>query len=216
MMLRIKHSVIGNRGNDMGRFGVLGWLVLTIYISAPSANSRTFDAAKGALYQPAILMGESISAGDVILHSDEVGAVYVLSDNIEFNDPDYLVAKCVLKKWGIDLPRSRNGVYWVSWKNFSSGEVLNGSTSRWRGIGGVKRHYSFIHKDFQGSRTAEKETFIDFMLTLYHEIKGHNVDDENHNTAEESRIFENRYEAPVRWAVNNHSVLQTRTSCMKH
>lgn len=203
----------GILGGEMGKANQ-GIFVLFCILLPASTYAQTYDLNKGALSQPAILLGNTMATGDRIIHSSEAETIFVLSGSIEEKDPDIRVAGCVLTKLGLALPKSLNGVYWARWNNRISSDLLAATTTRWKSIGGAKRHYTFIHHDFQAARYSRQDEFIEFMITLYHEIKGHNIDDVDHDDPKSLREFEKRYETPVRRATEKTSVLQLRAQCM--
>lgn len=158
---------------------------------------KQYDAAKGALGQ-GLGNYHNMAAGDTVINTTEVSLINVLSGNLEkSNDPDFAKAKCVLKEIKLPLPTSENGVYWGSWNDPN----LNAVTVEWTGLAGSDINYTFIANSHQGASKKCDRRFIEFVVTLYHEVKGHSIDEASHDTAEEMDEFNKKYEDPVRDAL---------------
>lgn len=196
----------------MGTRGFLFW-VGVFFIPLTAWAGREFDASSGALSQPSILFGSALANGDRVTNSQEVGKVFVESGNVDATDPDLKVARCVLKKLGLPLPKSRNGVYWAKWGDGTPSSLVLGLTVRWTGLGGHLLHYTFLHSDFKGLRDGDAGAFLDFLVTVYHEVKGHNLHNRNHDTPEETRAFETDYELPVRTAAASANLPHLQKTC---
>jgi RHS repeat-associated protein len=171
---------------------------------------RVYDAAKSALSQPSLLFGTDFRDGDTIINSAEAGTIKVRSGNMEYADKDYKVGACVLKRLGFPLPSSENGVYWGQWTDAS----LHGTTILWVGLGGDDLNYSFISTNYRGASAAPDNRFLEFIVTLYHEVKGHNIDEAMHLNPAQQAAFDAAYEAPIYNAAKN-GALEKAWKCCK-
>jgi hypothetical protein len=167
---------------------------------------KKYDANKGYLSQG---LGDyhNMKSGDTVVNSSEVALINVLSGNLEKSkDPDFVKAKCVLKQIKFPLPTSENGVYWASWND----PTLNGLTVHWVGPFASDLNYTFISNSHQGASKKCDMRFIEFVVTLYHEVKGHNIDEAEHGTVAETTAFNAKYEGPIRQALLKD---QTKICC---
>jgi RHS repeat-associated protein len=164
------------------------------------AGLAEYDATSINIFSNGLVLGGQMHFGDTIINTSESGTTRVRSENIELlsnKDQDYFTARCVLRAIGTPLPmRSENGVYWAIFKNGG----LEGTTTGWTGLAGDNIHFSFINTKYQFSAlspTTPGAHFEEFLVTLYHEVKGHNVD----NVWHDNPNFDALYEAPVYKAI---------------
>jgi hypothetical protein len=130
-----------------------------------------------------------MARGDTVVGT-EFGTVKVESANMESGDPTYEAAKCLLGMLGFQLPTARHGVYWAT---FSSGAPL-GLTVLWSG----SRNVSFINLKYKGSESSGRPDLLNqAAVTLYHEVKGHNIDEGSDPTDVLADQFERIYEDPI-------------------
>jgi RHS repeat-associated protein len=148
----------------------------------------TWDRTGGPYTGGAPLWGGEMHQGDVIVNTN-VGRILVQSNNLEVaNDADFEAARCALRHLGFRVPQSENGVYW--------GKVsASGYTILWNGFGGTlgdDLNYSILSSIYQGARKNDDAHFLNLIVTVWHEIKGHNIDE-----AEDGQAFNDKYERPV-------------------
>jgi len=172
-----------------------------------SSGPRTFDSTVGALFQPSLLMGSSFREGDRIvnIYGGSMEA-HVESSNLEHGEEEFDNARCVLEAAGFSLGKTENGVYWANW----SDEYTDGLTLKWIGVGGDRLSYTLINSKFREIDKNEIVKYREFLVTLYHEIKGHNVDDQDHeggNTLTMNQ-FEKLYEEPVYQKIGSNDELR--------
>ncbi len=171
-------------------------LVALVWPAYGHGQERVFSMSQPALTQPTLLFGYPLKAGDRIV--SEYSQFDVLSGNIEDTSREYRLAMCALKNIGLALPRSRQGVYWA---NFGAEDYeLYGYTVDWFSFAGVRKSYTLINKRYRGihqSDCEQRQHFVDFFVTVYHEVKGHNHDGNQHEEFEESQAFDEEYERPV-------------------
>ena len=175
---------IGFRGGDNNLYRYVRNTPVTV---VDPLGLKVYDYSRGYLANgmtPYTLM----SAGDTVINTG-IGTITVKSSNIEKGDADYDAGVCVLRKLGFSLPRSENGVYWGTW---SRGGV-SGYTLMWHGPFWNDINFSYIRESFKGvSSAGPTETFKEFAVTLYHEVRGHNIDEE-----EDGPTFDAAYEKPI-------------------
>ena len=150
-----------------------------------------YDAKKTAAQQGRIYVGKELRSGDKIVNTS-IGTIAVKSGNLENGDKDYRAAECMLAKLGFRLPRSENGVYWAEVPNDSDGHTVI-----WQGAFWDSLNYTFINSKYKGSSKTLDPTFLDFVVALYHEVKGHNVDEATHSNPAEEKAFDTKYEKPI-------------------
>lgn len=139
-------------------------------------------------------------SGDILQLSITIN---VMSDNIWsiFSRDGVLgKAKCLLNKLGFQLPAPRNGIYYAG---FSDGTVL-GYTVDWNGFFWYRRSATFLPTSAV-SRVKVKDDYQELLITLWHELKGHNNDG-----AEDGPAFDAAYEMPVKnaWKSAENTSLQ--------
>ena len=77
-----------------------------------------------------------------------------------------------------------------------------GYTKGWRVIFGMKATYTFLQAThYQGAAIRGDDTITELMVTLWHEVQGHNIDWATHDTPEEEAAFNRKYEDPIRAAI---------------
>ncbi len=161
-------------------------------------DSRVFDASTGALSQPRLMLGAEMSTFDIVQNVGELGGgnLTLLSKNLE-NDEEktpFTRSICILKELGINLPRSRNGIYWARWQD----QNLFGLTLAWPASFGYEVRYSFLSQRYlEKLRVNDASSYKEFIQTIYHEIKGHNLDGSTHNDIKETDQFFNRYDKEI-------------------
>ena len=158
-------------------------------------------------------MGLSLHEGDRIIniYGGSMQA-NIESSNLEHGDTKFDEASCVLEAAGFPLSRTENGVYWASWPD----EYTDGLTIKWIGVGGDRLSYTLINSKFHATDDDSIGKYREFLVTLYHEIKGHNIDDEDHEGGNTLTMhqFDKRYEAPVYKKIgNNDELRRLRAGC---
>ena len=156
-------------------------------------DSKTYDANKSA-YSGGIIAGGYMRAGDKILNT-AAGKITLESDNLEGTDRDLLRAKSVLAALGFKLPKSENGVYWAKLPG-----GFDGYTVIWKGLLQDQIAFSLLNSNFKGVN-VNTPSFEQFIATVWHEVKGHNVDDAQHNSRQEQAAFDAKYEKPISEAI---------------
>jgi RHS repeat-associated protein len=130
--------------------------------------------------------------GDSVWIGGNVGVFYVTSNDIEYsNDQDFKAAKSILDQLGFKLPASRNGIHWAKFPGKQEGYTI--IVTR---IGWGRTAYSFINEKYQGSCKNQGAPFEELLVTLWHEVQGHNNDLEDDGPA-----FDRKYEDPVKQAI---------------
>ena len=132
-----------------------------------------------------------MSAGDVV--KGKGVTIRVKSGNLESaKDKDFDFAKCVLGQLGFKLPSTENGIYWADFT-----PPQEGYTWLLDGIALDDLNFSFVDLKYKGSsKDPGSGKFTEFLVTLWHEIKGHNIDE-----GFDSPEFDAKYEAPVKAAI---------------
>jgi hypothetical protein len=150
---------------------------------------QAYDAQKSGLTQ--VFWEPQMRSGDRVINT-AIGEIGVRSGNLEtMADPDYTAARCVLRELGFTLPATRNGVHWAEMAG------VEGYTVIWEGFIWHRISYSFVAVHYQRSSMEGKtESFNEFAITLYHEVKGHNRDN-----VEDGPAFDQIYEKPIYDAV---------------
>ena len=73
--------------------------------------------------------------------------------------------------------------------------TYDGHTIIWKGAANDQLAFSFLDR-LQGLKIDSPE-FEQLMVTLWHEVKGHNVDDASHDNKKEHDAFIKKYEKPL-------------------
>ncbi len=135
--------------------------------------------------------------GDSILNTG-VETIYVI-DLMEFGNEDYKAAKCMLAQLGFTLLPTENGLYFGTWQGFDPGWTL-----WWDGFAGDDLNFSFIDSDLAGSFWRCNDQLLDLIVTVWHEVKGHNIDEDTHDNTAEREAFNAKYEHPVKDAAKGN------------
>ena len=153
---------------------------------------KEFDLNKGYISN-GIFIGTKMHVNDAIVNVLDVGGKISVESEDVGNDKDVAAAKCALKQLGFNLPDTRNGLYWATWQN----QAVNGYTVSWPTVLSDAR-FSFLNKTrYQGvSGAGLINEFEAFIVTVWHEVKGHNEDGQP-----DSAKFDATYEAPVNAAI---------------
>ncbi|MBL9166811.1 MAG: RHS repeat-associated core domain-containing protein [Verrucomicrobiales bacterium] len=119
----------------------------------------------------------------------------------------YSKAQCMLARLGFALPKPRNGVYEANFLTIGSGRPspalgVDGYTLDYKNrLLQRRQSASFISKatvdDARSCRSMQN-----LIVTLYHELKGHNADGASHDTEAQKQAFNTKYETPVIDAFN--------------
>jgi len=141
---------------------------------------KTYDFVKDTYYRAI-----TFANGDIVIIADDT--ITVQSGNMWPFAAGSNLAKiqCLLAKLGFNLPAPNNGVYLASFNNVNAWTVEYGIP---------EKRVTFLNaNDINGLSTANAEFRI---VTVWHEMKGHNQDDQ-----EDGSAFDAKYEAPVIAAV---------------
>lgn len=182
-----------------------------------SPEGRYIYATRTAFSQSIIWNGQPFRPRDVIKRQQGFEDILIRSGNIEDSgSKEYALAACALKKIGLTLSRSRNGVYWGKWTN--ANDTLDAATYTWSTIGWRTVAYTIINERYiglsNGSCQTESWKFSSFLITMYHEIKGHNIDNANHEDARSSDDFDKKYEDPVFVGLHKHGTCKVFNECI--
>jgi hypothetical protein len=158
------------------------------HVAQPN-TATTYDATKSSL-SGGLIFGGYMKAGDKVVNT-QIGTITVGSSNLEGTDRDFQRATSVLADLGLKLPQSENGVYWSSLPR-----THDGYTVVWKGVANDQLAFSFINSAYQGAK-IESPDFEQLMVTLWHEVTGHNVDDARHDNKRDQAAFDAKYEKPV-------------------
>jgi hypothetical protein len=153
------------------------------YYIPPPPTPKTYDFVNH-LYPGT----SSFRAGDIVIPEPGTTINVLTGDQWPFASGTGLAkAKCLLEKLGFTLPAPRNGVYLST----ITGGHANGFSVQWNGFFGIIKYATFVQKtDADKLNVDSTRTFI---VTLYHEMKGHNAD-----LQDDSDAFDQKYEQPVK------------------
>lgn len=163
-----------------------------------------FDATRSYLQNPRLAVGDYMRSGDTVIKTGS-GTIRVESSALDAplagkglgknQDKTYEQAKCVLSELGFELPSSQNGVYWAKLAPADLGYTVD-----WAGAAFNRLSYSFLSNRYRGA-PIKSQLFQDLLVTLWHEVKGHNVDGAQHRTPQEEIAFDAAYDAQVKAAI---------------
>jgi RHS repeat-associated protein len=113
-------------------------------------------------------------------------------------------ANCVLRKLGFTLPVPENGIYWAGLDPRLDGFTISGTGAFFNRVAA-----SFVADKFDMPPEKNK-VFLELLVTLNHELAGHNRDEMNDGPA-----LVARYETPVRQAWTRKSRRKIAWKCCK-
>ena len=135
-----------------------------------------------------------LKPGDRIINTS-IGDIVATSGNLENGDPDYEFGKFILNELGFQLAKTENGVYWGRFSTRSHGHSVNApGFAPYPFVSAI--NFSFIQDFERGVRNVDNDPgrVLDFVVTLYHEVNGHNAG----NTTAHSAWFYQRYHNNVK------------------
>ena len=164
----------------------------------PPPSPSVYKCGCGPYTGGAGLLGGYMKPGDCVTGA-QCGNFTVLSGNLENGgNPDFDAAKCALKKLGFDLPQTENGIYIAK---IPRGTM--GYTCLWNGLAMDDLNYSFINGNLiNGASLKDDANFLNLMVTIWHEVLGHNIDEEDDDKNPEKGPFHDKYEQPIIDAYN--------------